>query len=1215
MGKLEDYMNSVQKIDPERPVGKTKLETYYLQTKPKLSAKEKLPPLEESTFKSELVKQNEYKWQPYETTNKFLNILDKMAKRQEQKAAFGKEIATKYRQEQYIKDRPWWQKGLDVVWPGAQYRDDKAIPEDYLPKIQADGKNIVLPKPQQISTKDTLLERQAQANIQRKVQEIRDEAKRFREDNNQKGKAVLKYLGDTLNTYGGVVNAAFGMGQAGREYWEDPNVLKKSGWENLGGTLKAYGKGAVESATGKRVVQPSEWAEGFIPDKELKDFKNYNPALYNFLKGTIDLFGVDDLTALGLAGDIAKLNKLYKATPTAATLKQIADEQAKIAAKLTKVNPKIAKQVAETLDTKVDDVVQETSPERLIRPNKTMHGTYRVKNTDYEYAMAKYEDAVETLRNKYQTDDIQGAVDDIVNGLGAKNRTPVDWKAYVLEHDGIDMDKLIDDVARAAELTPKQIMERARMATVAGVMDPKTAKLLDDLKIDATILRKNKVVQLPKIEAPKVLDNVIPMVDDTAVATNRVAARADDLPMAVGDNVGLSKVDDMSTPAIKTTKQEFREKVDSLLAGSDSWKDKKRSAYIRETPVRNIEDVAGKDAQAIITEVVDPIQKNESNSIRYINDSFKKLDDTGVKAYTQDSALLQQYGEKVITLDQLKQQTKNWEKIEAADKVYRQVYDEALAKMNAALVRNGYPPVPKRQDYYMHMQEMTSAFEKIGIPVKDYKLPTEIAGLTENFKPGKAFFRSALRRKGNKTAFDAVVGIEKYLHGASRVIHHTDDIQRLRTLSNAIRKKYKGTNKLSNLVIELDEYANILAGKQAGGDRSIEKMYGRTPLAVLDFIKNKTGLNAVAGNISVALTNFIPYTQALATTNKISFLKGMLQTIVSKVKNDGFAEAADFLVRKRGTEKLAKKTGDKIAEKASWLFKSVDNFVSETVIRGKYDELISKGLDPETAMKQANDYAARLIGDRSLGAKPSLFNSKLHGPITQFQFEINNQLSYLFKDMPKTYSKAKLIQKYTEIAIYSYLFNNMYEKLTGRRVAIDPIYIIGKSVEEFSGDDIDDAEAAQRLMERVVDQIPFASVVTGGRVPVLEPFKDASQAIQNNKNVLPELGSAALTYLLPAGGSQIKKTVGGIQDLNLLGNQTIPGSFSGEKLKYPIKPDATNILRGLLFGRYSFPETREYYDKNYLPLGKSQTKQVQISGDPLAEFKKIRERQLLERKK
>lgn len=76
--------------------------------------------------------------------------------------------------------------------------------------------------------------------------------------------------------------------------------------------------------------------------------------------------------------------------------------------------------------------------------------------------------------------------------------------------------------------------------------------------------------------------------------------------------------------------------------------------------------------------------------------------------------------------------------------------------------------------------------------------------------------------------------------------------------------------------------------------------------------------------------------------------------------------------------------------------------------------------------------------------------------LTMFQLEVNNQIDFLTKDIPKEAkgSVVKGLRMYGEILAASYFFNDVYEKMTGRRSALDPVGIALDSVADFSGTEV-----------------------------------------------------------------------------------------------------------------------------------------------------------------
>jgi hypothetical protein len=652
------------------------------------------------------------------------------------------------------------------------------------------------------------------------------------------------------------------------------------------------------------------------------------------------------------------------------------------------------------------------------------------------------------------------------------------------------------------------------------------------------------------------------------------------------------KVDGIQPQEIKEAEESTGENkvqnfLQSLPERAKLWKDKTQKLLLkRETMARNIEDIAGSDAPEVKRLFLEPIGKNEAASVRSLNVMRNEVRQLGIRPFSKESALVQKLGEELITLDDVKQAApNNWQQIETAAKYFRGKYDELLDTANKVLARNGYATIPKRANYMPHQGEMDNLFKQIGIETAE--LPTDINGLTGMFNPGKNFFGNFLQRKGDFTDFDAVRGFDNYINGINKVIHHTDDIQRLRKLEKGIREAFAGTEQLSNFVTELHDYTNLLAGKKSTLDRGLEETVGRGVYKTADTIRRQVGANMVGANVSSALTNFIPVTQSLAATDKPSYVKGIVETIADLVNKDGFTDYSDYLTRRMGSDKLAVTAWEKPGQIAGWFFKTVDSFVSQVIVRSKFNEGLKMGMAADEAIKRADDFAARVMADRSVGQVPTLFASKTLAPLTQFQIEVNNQLSYMLKDMPRMFANrpAALASATAQLAIYSYLFNNLFEKATGRRPAFDILGVVEKANKEFNDPDIKKEKATTNLANRIIDQLPFVSFLTGGRIPMASAIPNPL-TLATGTTAEKKKEAAKLLYLLPpTGGAQIKKTVTGAQVLQ------DEGVYNADKtqLKYPVQATSANIARGLIFGPSALPESREYYDKGTAPLGEKQT--------------------------
>jgi hypothetical protein len=659
-----------------------------------------------------------------------------------------------------------------------------------------------------------------------------------------------------------------------------------------------------------------------------------------------------------------------------------------------------------------------------------------------------------------------------------------------------------------------------------------------------------------------------------------------------------------------------KEELAQLVKNSDQWKDKASPLLKRETMSRNFEDIMGKDAKKVKEVIIDPVGVEETKNVKFKNESRGIIGEYKIKGNTKDSALAQKYGERKITLEELKKETTNWKDVVKLSERLRGFYNEVLPKANKVLAENGFPPIPERKDYFPHAEDLT-AMQKflkkhVGIDFEDHTLPTDINGLTGNFKPGKQFFRNALQRKGDQTNYDAIANFDRYIEGIGNVIYHTPNIKRLRAFEQVLREKHTDTKQLSNFVSELEQYTNMLAGKKVGFDHMTEKYTTRKVYTFVDNIRKRTASNMLAYNVSSAITNTIPaFTQAPALIGKKYYLKGMLDTISNVVKRDGFE--TDFLVRRNGSDPLYRDFWDNVTEKGFWMMKTVDKFASQTIVRSKYYELIDKGIAEKEAKKQADDFASKIMADRSKGQMPTLFADKTLSMLTQFQLEVNNQVSFLFKDIPRmSKDKKAMASAYAQVFLYSYLYNNLYEKFTGRRAAFDPVGVVKKAIGDYNNDNISKGEATWRTVENVGNQLPFVSIATGGRYPIEAGIPNVKDLAQG-KTTLSKEAAKPLTYLVPpTGGGQAKKVYQAATDfgLNPFSKRPISGAYrtdaKGNKhLQYPIDNNPSKAAQEALFGRSSLSETNDFFDNRRKELSPKQTRLIEESSNPQADFQAL----------
>lgn len=696
-------------------------------------------------------------------------------------------------------------------------------------------------------------------------------------------------------------------------------------------------------------------------------------------------------------------------------------------------------------------------------------------------------------------------------------------------------------------------------------------------------------------------------------------------------------------------------------------KDINQIAMQRTDPIRLNEKVFGyKIGQKINDATINRTKHNEAERIRFLKSERSDIQSLGIKARSKESAAVQKYAEKKY-INEYGQEVqygdnelmsefsdiKTQEKIKRAAEMLRNKYDTYIDQINDVITNMGYDEIPKRSDYMRHFNELNDKLSKWGIPlnhesVNSENLPTDINGITDQFKPGKNWFASAMQRTGEKTTYDAITGIDGYLEGASNLIYHTEDIQRYRALSKMIRETFgqsKGfenlggltdseveqrikdiqNNKLSNYVAWLDEQANSLAGKKGGIDRAAERLLGRKIYSILDTAKKQVGSNMTGFNVRSALTNFGSAVHGASKTNKLAFIKGTISTLQNIVHNDGLIDKSDFLTSRFVSNQLSLKLWQKASNAGQIFMTGSDYFTANQIWRSKYYENLSKGMSEKTAIRNADDFSARIMGDRSKGATAEIFNSKTLGLLTQFQLEVNNQWSSIVHDNKMDIksgnkSGATVLFQLGQLATMSYFVNNFMKSLTGSDFMIDPIDLL----KDILGVNDDDEEATieqrtQKVLGKIFNNLPFVSFLTGGRIPVGEAFKGVETFVKyatggkdsyGNKITLDDVKKDTIAsgyyWLLPTGYGQLKKTTKGLSmyDKNL----PVAGSYTDSgNLRFTADESAGGKIKAALFGQYSSKEADDYISSNYKTINANKIDEMKQLNMTSSEYRKYRQ--------
>lgn len=709
-------------------------------------------------------------------------------------------------------------------------------------------------------------------------------------------------------------------------------------------------------------------------------------------------------------------------------------------------------------------------------------------------------------------------------------------------------------------------------------------------------------------------------------------------------------------------------------------------ATVDNIPQRVMEKALGyKQGQTLADETVNKVAQNESEGIKWLNSFTDRKNGVlaqiskqyNIKPGSKESAAAQmyaegfyvdknneivEYGDRELAIDFPNARVRENIKGLAKDERIRQIYDETLEAINESRRRNLYPEIQRLDNYFLHFRAMEDTFSRLGLPfnpndIRAKDLPTDLNGVTADLKPGQPYFASAMHRTGMRTSFDLLGGLEKYLTSAKNQIYHIDDIQTLRALRNYIADTYgqaKGLESLDELTEEeaqerieqvydshlstfakfLNEEANVLAGKTALIDRGLEGIIGRRGITLLNTINGQVGSNMVGGNVSSSLTNFLVVVQGIAKSNKYDFVKSLAQTSADRInslygKSDGFKENSPTIIRRKGAERFNRTFWQKMGDTGYVLMSAVDDVATEILARTKYNELTRKGMDSQQAHFETDKWVSRLMGDRSLGQMPQLYNSKMLGLVTKFQLEVRNQLDSQFYDtiqeakvsneeienklLRNAKTAAKVGSTFFQLAVLQHLFGKAFESVAGYNPAFDIIEVLIKTL-GFDDDEEDEDTVLDNIEEgffALLEDLPYTSTFTGGRIPIssalpIKEFLKGEDQYGNEKSRWDTIKETAPYYLLPTGYGQVKKTA---QGLGMFSDKhPVAGSYTDSgNLRFPVEDTLWNRVQAGVFGQYANKNARTYFDEGYAPLKEKQIQEYIDVDMPIEDYWQYRE--------
>lgn len=617
----------------------------------------------------------------------------------------------------------------------------------------------------------------------------------------------------------------------------------------------------------------------------------------------------------------------------------------------------------------------------------------------------------------------------------------------------------------------------------------------------------------------------------------------------------------------------------------------------------------------------------------YVNFQQKETDDLyhtivkglGIKKGSKDSALVQDFGEKTLALNDLKskgidpetvpeeelkklnlsilqqKRPNDWQKFVQADDFFRAKYDSFIDQVNkvrAELYPNNEEKiVPKRSDYYHHFNEMEGLEGFMNTLNSPTNIDPRLEGISAYTKPNSKFQGFMQKRGLGPYKSDAVGGFVKYLQAAAHSIHIDPVIPVVKNAAETVANATVDSKNANKLVEALNYQAQDLAGKTNPYDRLGNMVIGRKGMSAVSWVNNRIKSNMILGNMGslIAQVGNVPLSIGVAKHHSVPAVIDTFNQIAKNiVKNDTSAPIykSNFL-KERFSDQLYSRFDDKLIQQPGnllkWAMRTVDKGASQFIWNSMYRKGLAKKVnDP---IKFADYEARKVIAGRGVGEMPLIQKAKTTQVIAPFTLEVANQWKVLGEMFDKKDAAGILT-----FMLASYGMNKAVEQIRGSGISFDPISAVldGWNKGENWSDKV--KKSTGSLAGEVVGNIPGGNTLTstfgnkkiiGTNSTLQELFAERNPNRFGSGLTLTKPFENPAFIISPYGANQAQKSLKGLDAIKKQGVYKPNG-----ELQYPINTGGLKNLQMGLYGPGATSEASAYYNNNARPLSEKQTQRV-----------------------
>lgn len=632
-------------------------------------------------------------------------------------------------------------------------------------------------------------------------------------------------------------------------------------------------------------------------------------------------------------------------------------------------------------------------------------------------------------------------------------------------------------------------------------------------------------------------------------------------------------------------------------------------SYTRDV-YRNFKEVYGKNYENIKRTLLDPFDKSKGDltrayknwSDRISNEVEKGLQ---IKKGSKESAAVQLYGEGKMTEPELVSQfgAKKTEQIKKADQWFRKEYDKLLDEVNATMKRiypnNPEKQIPKRADYYRHFTEMGQGISGLrNIFDNPSNISSSLAGTSEFTKPKSKWLSFAQKRLGDRSEVDAVGGFLDYIKAAEYNKNIDPHTAKFRALAEDLAMQTEKDPKLNNFIEYLNDFSGDLAGKTNPGDRFIQKVIpgGRKTMSVINWVNNRIKANVILGNASSTIAQIFNVPQGIADVGPQYATKGLGSSIANIFGEKTPISKSNFITERYGGNAFDRfdrglvNNGRKFA---AWMTGVLDEVGTKYIWNAQYQKALGEGV--QDAVKFADDRTRALVAGRGIGEVPLIQKSKVFQLVAPFQLEVAN-LWHVMGDWVGEKKFGKLVT----FMLASYAFNRGAEAIRGSDVSFDPIQASIEAYNAYSEEEdkkLGAMKAGGRIGGEILSNVPLGQSIAASypeygakigdtQLPTREEFFGKGDPTRFGSGLLLTKGIQDPLFKLipPYGGQQLKRTIEGATATEKGYSETKTG-----RVRFPTEDTPIRNLQRAVFGEYSTPNAREYFDSNTSTLGEKQS--------------------------